>query len=79
MEINLKYRNLPNQYDLLMLDIISIKRLKAKYAHVSATVQVVRPILNTQRKASQIRKDKTYLPYLQSQITHIFTFFMFKY
>jgi hypothetical protein len=38
------YRNLPNQYDLLMLDIISIKRLKAKYAHVSATVQVVRPI-----------------------------------
>ena len=44
MEANLKYRNLPNQYDLWMLDIISIKRLKAKYAHVIATVQVVSPI-----------------------------------
>jgi hypothetical protein len=40
MEANLKYRNLPNQYDLWMLDIISIKRFKAKYGHVNATVQV---------------------------------------
>ena len=36
-------------------------------------------INTTQQKASQIRKDKTYLPYLQSQIIHIFTFLMFKY
>jgi len=35
--------------------------------------------LKIQQKKSLIRKDQTLLPYLNSQVTHMFTFLMFKY
>jgi len=47
--------------------------------HYTIWIPNIKHGLKTQRKASQIRKDKTYLPYLNSQITHIFTFLIFKY
>jgi hypothetical protein len=66
MEANLKYRNLPNQYDLWTLDIISITRLKAKYGHVNATVQVVSPIYVMHINQSYQRHQKVTIIYNKS-------------
>jgi hypothetical protein len=52
-----------------------LRELNINNNHYTIWIPNIKHGLKTQRKASHIRKDKTYLPYLHSEMTHIFTLF----